>query len=121
MKDEYVIKLAKLSGVSERLIEAITAATAYSAEDLYHYYCVLGCFPTVEIMEAYNKISERLTSKPILDACCGSQMFRNEKYTLCGRHALTISPDVIANFRNMPIWEQIRKAIENALDMFHEK
>ncbi|KAB8307618.1 SAM-dependent methyltransferase [Rouxiella chamberiensis] len=56
------------------------------------------------------------TSKPILDMCCGSRMFwldkqddrtvfsdvRSEEHTLCdGRH-LVISPDVIADFRQLP-------------------
>ncbi len=55
-------------------------------------------------------------SKPILDMCCGSRMFwldkqddrtvfsdvRSEEHTLCdGRH-LVISPDVIADFRQLP-------------------
>jgi len=52
----------------------------------------------------------------VLDACCGSRMFwfnkenpnvifqdiRNESHTLCDGRKLNISPDVVANFTNMP-------------------
>lgn len=54
--------------------------------------------------------------KPILDACCGSKMFwfdknhedvlymdnRQLSETLCDGRALNVSPDVIADFRDMP-------------------
>lgn len=56
------------------------------------------------------------TSKPILDMCCGSRMFwldkqddravfsdvRSEEHTLCDGRQLVISPDVIADFRQLP-------------------
>lgn len=56
------------------------------------------------------------TNKTILDACCGSRMFwfdrenkntvfmdnRTLKTTLCDGRKLTIEPDVIGDFRNMP-------------------
>ncbi|MBF7978607.1 MULTISPECIES: class I SAM-dependent methyltransferase [Rahnella] len=56
------------------------------------------------------------TSKPILDMCCGSRMFwldkhddravfsdvRSEEHTLCDGRQLFISPDVIADFRQLP-------------------
>lgn len=56
------------------------------------------------------------TSKPILDMCCGSRMFwldkqdervvfsdiRSEEHTLCDGRQLLISPDVIADFRQLP-------------------
>ena len=56
------------------------------------------------------------TSKPILDMCCGSRMFwldkqdervvfsdlRSEDHTLCDGRQLVISPDVIADFRQLP-------------------
>ncbi|WP_439292311.1 MULTISPECIES: class I SAM-dependent methyltransferase [Rahnella] len=55
-------------------------------------------------------------SKPILDMCCGSRMFwldkqderavfsdvRSEEHTLCDGRQLVISPDVIADFRQLP-------------------
>lgn len=54
--------------------------------------------------------------KRILDACCGSRMcwfdkdnpealfmdIRQETTTLCDGRTLTVSPDVIGDFRNMP-------------------
>jgi SAM-dependent methyltransferase len=57
-----------------------------------------------------------LENKKILDACCGSKMFwfdkenpnvlfqdiREENHTLCDGRTLTIKPDVIADFTNMP-------------------
>jgi len=56
------------------------------------------------------------TSKPILDMCCGSRMFwldkqddrtvfsdvRSEEHTLCDGRQLVISPDVLADFRQLP-------------------
>ncbi|MBV6817745.1 class I SAM-dependent methyltransferase [Rahnella sp. PD12R] len=56
------------------------------------------------------------TSKSILDMCCGSRMFwldkqderavfidvRSEEHTLCDERLLVISPDVIADFRQLP-------------------
>lgn len=56
------------------------------------------------------------TDKPILHACCGSRMFwfdksnpnvlfcdiREESHVLCDNRELTISPDKIVDFRNMP-------------------
>ena len=53
---------------------------------------------------------------PVLDMCCGSRMFwfnktderatfcdiRSEKHTLCDGRALNISPDIIADFRELP-------------------
>lgn len=55
-------------------------------------------------------------NKKILDACCGSRMFwfdknnpdvlfqdiRQEQFILCDGRPLTIEPDVIGDFRNMP-------------------
>jgi 23S rRNA G2069 N7-methylase RlmK/C1962 C5-methylase RlmI len=55
-------------------------------------------------------------NKPILDACCGSRMFwfdkennevvfmdnRELEDTLCDGRQLTIKPDIIGDFRNMP-------------------
>lgn len=55
-------------------------------------------------------------NKPILDACCGSRMFwfdkennevvfmdnRELEDTLCDGRKLTIKPDIIGDFRNMP-------------------
>ncbi len=54
--------------------------------------------------------------KPILDMCCGSRMFwvnkndprvvfadiRSESHELCDGRALHISPDIIADFRDLP-------------------
>ncbi len=54
--------------------------------------------------------------KRVLDACCGAKMFwfdknnqdvvfqdvRRESHTLCDGRKLVISPDVLADFRNMP-------------------
>ena len=54
--------------------------------------------------------------KPILDMCCGSRMFmhdkqdprvlfsdiRNEEHTLCDGRLLEITPDIIADFKNLP-------------------
>ncbi|MNL07832.1 hypothetical protein D3C87_1285250 [compost metagenome] len=54
--------------------------------------------------------------KLILDACCGSRMFwfdkenpnvvfqdiREESHILCDGRPLEVSPDVVADFRNMP-------------------
>ena len=59
---------------------------------------------------------ENLIDKKILDACCGSRMFwfdkknpdvlfqdiRSEEHILCDGRKLIISPDVIADFTNMP-------------------
>mgnify|MGYP004719420871 FL=1 len=53
---------------------------------------------------------------PVLDMCCGSRMFwfnksdtratfcviRAEQHTLCDGRALNISPDIIADFRDLP-------------------
>ncbi|EMK7005606.1 class I SAM-dependent methyltransferase [Salmonella enterica] len=53
---------------------------------------------------------------PILDMCCGSKMFwfdksdpratfcdiRNEQHVLCDGRQLVISPDIIADFRDLP-------------------
>lgn len=55
--------------------------------------------------------------KPILDACCGSRMFwfdknnpnalfcdiRSETHTLCDGRSLSVTPDFIMDFRNMPL------------------
>lgn len=55
-------------------------------------------------------------NKKILDACCGSRMFwfdksnadvlfadiRSEDHILCDNRALSIKPDIICDFRNMP-------------------
>lgn len=57
-----------------------------------------------------------MTSKLILDACCGSRMFwfnktnplatfmdiRNEEHILCDGRELLVHPDAIADFRNIP-------------------
>lgn len=54
--------------------------------------------------------------KPILDMCCGSRMFwfdrqdnrvvfsdiRLEKHILCDGRKLNITPDIIADFKNLP-------------------
>lgn len=54
--------------------------------------------------------------RPILDPCCGSRMFhfdranpnvmfgdiRQEDHTLCDGRSLTVSPDVLMDFRKMP-------------------
>lgn len=54
--------------------------------------------------------------KPILDMCCGSRMFmhdkqdqrvlfsdiRKEEHTLCDGRLLEITPDIIADFKNLP-------------------
>lgn len=54
--------------------------------------------------------------RPILDACCGPRMcwfdkndtravfmdIRKEEQTLCDGRKLIVSPDVVADFRNMP-------------------
>lgn len=54
--------------------------------------------------------------KLVLDPCCGSRMFhfdrsnpsvvfgdiRSEEHTLCDGRSLTVSPDVIMDFREMP-------------------
>lgn len=56
------------------------------------------------------------TNKPILDMCCSSRMFwldkrderavfsdlRSEEHRLCDGRQLVISPDVIADFRQLP-------------------
>lgn len=53
---------------------------------------------------------------PVLDVCCGSRMFwfdkqnrlstfidiRSEEHTLCDGRKLTIKPDLIADFRQLP-------------------
>ncbi len=55
--------------------------------------------------------------KPILDMCCGSRMFyfdkqddrvlfndiRDEEYVLCDGRILNITPDVISDFKNLPL------------------
>lgn len=57
-----------------------------------------------------------MTNKKILDACCGSKMFwfdkenpnvvfcdnRNISETLCDGRKLIISPDVVADFKDLP-------------------
>ena len=56
------------------------------------------------------------TNKPILDMCCGSRMFmhdkqdprvlfmdiRSEEHILCDGRILKITPDIIADFKNLP-------------------
>lgn len=60
------------------------------------------------------------TDKPILDACCGSRMMwfdkfnplvlfsdiREEEHSLCDGRILTITPDVVADFRNLPFEDE---------------
>ncbi|TAI99826.1 class I SAM-dependent methyltransferase [Pectobacterium versatile] len=55
-------------------------------------------------------------SVPIIDMCCGSRMFwfdkqddravfldaRSESHTLCDGRTLTISPDIVGDFRHLP-------------------
>lgn len=57
-----------------------------------------------------------MLSKQILDPCCGSRMFwfqkehqltlfcdqREEEHVLCDGRTLKVSPDMVADFRNMP-------------------
>ena len=59
---------------------------------------------------------DMITDKPILDACCGGKMFyfdkhdprvlfqdiRNTKTTLCDGRPFEVSPDVVADFTDMP-------------------
>lgn len=59
---------------------------------------------------------EDISSKPIIDVCCGSRMFwfdrnnpnavfmdnRELDTTLCDGRKLEVKPDVIADFRNIP-------------------
>lgn len=61
-------------------------------------------------------MSERSTYREILDVCCGSRMFyfdkedprvlfvdiRQESHTLCDGRKLEISPDIVADFTNLP-------------------
>lgn len=61
-------------------------------------------------------MSDLLTTKPVLDACCGSRMFwfdktddntlfcdiRNEDHTLCDGRQLDITPDILADFAALP-------------------
>lgn len=63
--------------------------------------------------------------KPILDACCGSRMFwfdrqhpdaiymdnRTLDDTLCDGRKLVISPDVVADFRDMPFGDNSFKLV----------
>lgn len=58
--------------------------------------------------------------KPILDACCGSRMFwfdknneqavfmdnRELKDVLCDGRMLEVTPDIVADFRNMPFADE---------------
>ncbi len=57
-----------------------------------------------------------VTERPVLDACCGSRMFwfdkanpfaifvdkREERHTLCDGRILEITPDIVADFTNLP-------------------
>ena len=66
-----------------------------------------------------------VTENIILDACCGSKMFwfdKNEPHTtymdvrtldttLCDGRALKVSPDVIANFKNIPFSDEQFKLV----------
>lgn len=59
---------------------------------------------------------EQATLPPVLDVCCGSRMFwfdranplaifcdkRSEDHVLCDGRALKISPDLVADFTNLP-------------------
>ncbi|WJY13630.1 class I SAM-dependent methyltransferase [Pectobacteriaceae bacterium CE90] len=61
-----------------------------------------------------------MTDVQILDMCCGSRMFwydkndqravfmdiRNEQHTLCDGRRLVISPDIIADFRQLPFADE---------------
>jgi hypothetical protein len=61
-----------------------------------------------------------MTDKLIIDVCCGSKMMwfgdthpdvlfsdiREEEHTLCDERLLTIKPDVIADFRNLPFKDE---------------
>lgn len=61
-----------------------------------------------------------MTDVTILDVCCGSRMFwhdksdlravfvdnRNEQHTLCDGRSLVISPDIIADFRQLPFADE---------------
>jgi ubiquinone/menaquinone biosynthesis C-methylase UbiE len=61
----------------------------------------------------------------VLDACCGSKMFwfdksnndvtycdiRSEEHTLCDGRQLKVSPDVIADFTNMPFEDDYFKMV----------
>ncbi|MFD2741945.1 MULTISPECIES: methyltransferase domain-containing protein [Sphingobacterium] len=67
----------------------------------------------------------QLTSKKVLDACCGSRMFwfdknhpdviyqdiRSEEHVLCDDRQLIVKPDVIADFRDMPYPDQSFKLV----------
>lgn len=67
----------------------------------------------------------KITKKIILDACCGSKMFwfdkenplvdfmdiRSEHHTLCDGRSLTIEPDIIADFTNMPFEDSTYKLV----------
>lgn len=64
-------------------------------------------------------------NKPILDACCGSRMFwfdkenentifmdnRELEDTLCDGRKLTINPDVLGDFRNIPYEDNTFKLV----------
>lgn len=57
-----------------------------------------------------------MNAKPVLDACCGSRMFwfdkadpravfmdnRQFEDTLCDGRTLTVNPDIVGDFRDMP-------------------
>jgi len=63
--------------------------------------------------------------KTILDACCGSRMFyfdktnpnvlfadiRNENHILCDGRKLNIEPDILMDFRQMPIADESFKMV----------
>ena len=65
-----------------------------------------------------------MTEQTILDMCCGSRMFwfdkqdpravfadiRAEQHTLCDGRSLVISPDIIADFRQLPFAEALGRA-----------
>ena len=88
-----------------------------------------------------------MTEKPILDACCGGRMFyfdkhdsrvlfqdiRKVKTTLCDGRPFEVSPDVQADFTNMPypdgstydswspkeVFEQAYQVADTFLDRMH--
>ncbi|MCI2290975.1 class I SAM-dependent methyltransferase [Enterobacter sp. I4] len=65
---------------------------------------------------AYEKQLNQTSEQLVLDMCCGSRMFwfdkqderavftdiREEEHVLCDGRKLIISPDIIADFRNLP-------------------
>lgn len=74
------------------------------------------------------------TTKPILDACCGSRMFwfnknnpnaifmdiRTEDCVLCDGRTLKIEPDVVADFTNMPFDDNsFRLVVFDPPHLFH--